>query len=149
MLTEMELKVLLPFTKDTPVIRTDFQDDASWKSICDLIRQPRNETEQDFYAYVDFIENPNFRDRSEQELLAMVPRDYWHTFLFIVDKAASQTPDFPVLVMDLSSEPGRTFRAIPSEIQGIQNNLSIANMDFYEFADNADQDGVFRGFKRP
>ncbi|HLF89873.1 MAG TPA: hypothetical protein VI451_13065 [Anaerolineales bacterium] len=43
-------------------------------------------------------------------------------------------------------EYGREFRAIPSQIQGIENNLSIANMDFEEFADSVDEDGVFRGF---
>jgi hypothetical protein len=48
--------------------------------------------------------------------------------------------------MDLCNRRGRTFRAIPSQIQGIENNLSIANMDFYEFADWVDEDGVFRGF---
>jgi hypothetical protein len=31
-------------------------------------------------------------------------------------------------------------------IQSIQNNLSIANMDFEEFANSVDDDGVFRGF---
>jgi hypothetical protein len=30
---------------------------------------------------------------------------------------------------------------------GVGNNLSLANMDFHEFADNADPDGVFRGFR--
>ena len=43
-------------------------------------------------------------------------------------------------------EPGRTFRVIPSEMWSVENNLSIANMDFAEFADAVDEDGVFRGF---
>ena len=43
-------------------------------------------------------------------------------------------------------EPGRAFRAIPSEVEPIVANLAIANMDFSEFADYADEDGVFRGF---
>jgi hypothetical protein len=30
---------------------------------------------------------------------------------------------------------------------GVENNLSVANMDFHEFADNVEDDGVFRGFK--
>jgi uncharacterized protein DUF6924 len=38
------------------------------------------------------------------------------------------------------------FRAIPSQIQGIENNLSIANMDFEGFAEAVNEDGVFRGF---
>jgi hypothetical protein len=51
-----------------------------------------------------------------------------------------------LLVVDLYAERGREFRAEPSQIQGIENNLSIANMDFAEFADNCDPEGVFRGF---
>ena len=143
----MESEGRLPFTKGTPVVRTDFEDDAAWKAVCNLIRQPVNDAGQDFYAYVDFVESPIFCNRTKEELLAMVPPKYGHSLLFIVDRAATQGPEFSILVMDLRAEPGRTFRAIPSEVQSIENNLSIANMDFREFADNVDQDGVFRGFK--
>jgi hypothetical protein len=38
------------------------------------------------------------------------------------------------------------FRVIPSELWGPENNLSIANLDFDEFANNAGSDGIFRGF---
>jgi hypothetical protein len=55
-------------------------------------------------------------------------------------------PEHPVLVVDLYSEPGRSFRVVPSEMWGVENNLSLANMDFEEFADAVDRDGVFRGF---
>jgi hypothetical protein len=48
--------------------------------------------------------------------------------------------------MDLHREPGRTFRVIPSEVWGIENNLWLANMEFAEFADSVDPDGIFRGF---
>lgn len=141
----------LPDTRNTPVIRTDFEDDAAWKRICDLVRQPIHDrlSGQEFYAYVDFVENPKFRDLSVQELLAIVPQGYGHSFVFVVDRESMQQPEFPILVVDLYSEPGRTFRTIPSEAQGIENNLSIANMGFYEFADEVDGDGVFRGFKDP
>jgi len=46
----------------------------------------------------------------------------------------------------LYEEYGREFCAIPSQIQGIETNLTIANMDFEEFADSVGADGVFRGF---
>ncbi len=52
----------------------------------------------------------------------------------------------PVLVLDLESEPGQTFRAIPSQMSAVENNLSIANMDFEEFGDATDPDGIFRVF---
>jgi len=40
----------------------------------------------------------------------------------------------------------REFRAIPSQIQAIENNLSEANMGFEEFAEAVAKGGVFRGF---
>jgi len=42
---------------------------------------------------------------------------------------------------------GRVFRCAIPEIASIEANLSIANMDYHEFADNTDPDGVFRGFR--
>jgi hypothetical protein len=51
-----------------------------------------------------------------------------------------------VLVIDLREDRGRHFRAVTSHVHSIENNLSIANMDFFEFADNVEIDGVFRGF---
>ena len=40
---------------------------------------------------------------------------------------------------------GRTFRVIPSAIWAVQNNLVIGNMDWEDFSDSLDADGVFRG----
>jgi hypothetical protein len=64
----------------------------------------------------------------------------------IVDDATVRWPEHPILVVDLWHEPGRGFRAVPAAVQSIENNLSIANMDFGEFADAVDEDGIFRGF---
>jgi hypothetical protein len=50
---------------------------------------------------------------------------------------------------ELSGQVGRTFRSIPSEVESIVANLSLANMDFAEFADNANPDGIFCGDPRP
>jgi hypothetical protein len=54
-----------------------------------------------------------------------------------------------VLVLDAQDNPGRTFRVTATESWGVENNLSISNMDFFEFADAVDDDGVFRGFPAP
>ena len=70
-----------------------------------------------------------------------------HTFLFIADKQTFTHPDNPILVIDLMEVwEENTFRATPETLQGIENNLSIANMDFSEFAENVDSDGIFRRF---
>lgn len=54
--------------------------------------------------------------------------------------------DHPLLTVDLYDGSGHEFRAIPSQIQTTENNLSIADMDFDEFAESGDESVVFRGF---
>jgi hypothetical protein len=139
-----EIRVL-PANEDPPVIRTDFDNQPAWDTICELIRKPVHEDGQQFFAYVEFVDDPAFRDLTVEELIACVPEAYPHTFIFVVDKATTESPEFPILVVDLHDEPDPAFRAIPSAIQVIQNNLSISNMHFSEFADDVDEDGVFRG----
>jgi hypothetical protein len=139
----------LPKTANPLVIRTDFENRQAWEAICGLIRAPVHEGSYRFYANVDFLEGAEFRNLSKEDLLARVPREYDHSFLLVVDRTAIVRPDFPILVVDLYTDRGRSFRAIPSQIQGIENNLAIANMDFADFADAVDKDGVFRGFPRP
>jgi hypothetical protein len=77
---------------------------------------------------------------------ALVPKGSEHSFVFLVDQIALTHPEHPILVVDLSDEPGRTFRVIPAEMWSVENNLAIANMDFDEFAERVDKDGIFRGF---
>ena len=139
---------MLPKTNDAAVIRTEFENQQIWETICELIRAPVREGREDFYAYVEFVDDGEFRNLTKEQLLERVPSDYEHSFLLVVDSVATQHPDFPILVVDLYHDRGRSFRAVPSQIQGIENNLSISNMDFFEFADNAGEDGVFRGFPR-
>jgi hypothetical protein len=140
---------MLPKTDDAPVIRVDFDNHDAWKTICGLIRAPVREGRAEFYAYVTFVEKIEFRNLTPEQLLERVPDDYHRSFLLVVDRTATQQSEFPILVIDLFQERGRTFRAIPSQIQGIENNLSIANMGFDDFADNVDPEGVFRGFPGP
>ena len=128
------------------VIRTDFENEQAWKAVCELIRAPVRDGEDEFYAYVEFLEESDYRNLTKEELLAIVPRGYNYSFFFVVDRAAIANPDFAILVVDLHEPLGRCFRAIPSEIQGIENNLSLANMDFEEFAEAVNKDGIFRGF---
>jgi hypothetical protein len=139
---------MFPKTANPLVIRTDFENQQAWDAICGLIRAPVQEGSDTFLAFVEFLEATEYRNISTDELLQTLPPDYNHTFLFIVDGACISNPDFPILVVDLYESRGRSFRAIPSQIQSIENNLSIANMDFEEFAESVDKDGIFRGFPR-
>ncbi len=92
------------------------------------------------------MSDPAFKGLLAEELLPLFRENYPHSFVFVVDGIALSYPEHPVLVMDLYAERGRTFRVVPSEMWGIENNLSIANMDFAEFANAVDPDGIFRGF---
>ncbi|MGA2880469.1 MAG: hypothetical protein ABSG13_16095 [Bryobacteraceae bacterium] len=120
---------------------------GSWA--CQLIGAPVPAVDGPFYAYVEFLDDTDFLNLNKEELLAPVPHGYKHTFFFVVDGVAMSHPDFPILVVDLDSDRGRSFRAVPVQIQSIENNLSIANMRFQEFADSVDHDGIFRGFPTP
>ena len=69
-----------------------------------------------------------------------------HLFIFVVDSLTIAHPEHPLLVVDLYGGSPSAFRAVPSAIGAIETNLSLANMDFREFAESADTDGIFRGF---
>jgi hypothetical protein len=141
---------LLPKTNCPLVIRTDFDNQRAWKKICKLISAPvPSPVDEPFYAYVQFLDDKDFGGLSTEDLLARVPTDYKHSFLLVVDRATIAHPEFPILVVQLRGNRGRQFRAIPAAIQSIENNLSIANMDFFEFANAVGSDGIFRGFPAP
>jgi hypothetical protein len=139
----------LPKTVNPLVIRTDFENQRRWKTICKMIRAPVPAPGDTFYAYVEFLDDAGFRGLGKDELLERLPNDYNHSFLFVVDRTAIAHPEFPVLVVDLRADRGRSFRAIPSAIQSIENNPSLANMRFFEFASAVDKDEIFRGFPGP
>lgn len=132
----------LPETRDSLVLRTDFSDERAWAGICAEIEAPA----EGFRAYVSFVSDPDFAGLGADELTTLGRRGPWRSFMFVVDRQALTDPEHPILVLDLIDEPGRTFRVIPRKMWSVQNNLSIANMDFLDFAEDTDADGVFRGF---
>jgi hypothetical protein len=133
---------LLPDTNDSLVLRTDFSDEAAWARLCQEIEAPVGP----FRAYVSFLSDPAFEGLGNDELTSLGRRGPYRSHMFVVDQVTMTDREHPILVLDLVDEPGRTFRVVPHEMQSVQNNLAIANMDFFEFAESVDPDGVFRGF---
>ena len=133
---------MIPETENSLAVRTDFSDDAAWELVCQAIQAPVG----DFRAYVDFISDRDYEGLTSEGLLPLFSECPSRTFAFLIDRVALSHPEHPILVVDLRAEPGRTFRVIPSVVHSVESNLSIANIDFVEFADAADTDGVFRGF---
>lgn len=138
------LRPRLPESECSLVIRTDFSDEAAWERICDLIQQPR--TDEGFQASVECISDPSCSRLTPHGVASVLPSDSERTFVFLVDTRAVTDPEHPVLVVDLLEDPGRSFRVIPAEAWGVENNLRLANMDFADFAESVDEDHVFRGF---
>jgi hypothetical protein len=135
---------IIPETDETLVLRSDFSDDSAWEAICSAVQEPVGI----FRANVDILSDPNYEGITTEQILDFIPTNYEHSIIFIVDSVAISNPENPILVVDLYDDPGQSFRVIPSEIWGIENNLSLANVDFSEFAIAVDQDGIFRGFPR-
>ena len=67
-------------------------------------------------------------------------------YLFVADSTTLADEGHPLLAVDLNTEPGRTFRVPVQLYADVSTNLSIANMDFAEFADAVDATGTYRGF---
>jgi hypothetical protein len=138
--------VKLPEPDQSLLLRTDFSDDAAWTALCDAVRAP---SEEGFQAGVPCISDLACNGLTVEQLMNELQKSGDRTFAFVADRTALTVRGWPVLVVDLYDQPGRTFRVIAREMWGVENNLSIANMDFSEFADNVDPDGVFRGFPKP
>jgi hypothetical protein len=134
---------MLPRTEDTPVLRTDFSDRKAWDAVRVAVEAPK---EHDFRAYVTFVDDPVYRGLTPEQVVELEDEDFPHAIVVLADEAALASPEMPLLVVDLVDEPGQTLRVVAEKLFSIENNLSIANMDFSEFADAAAPDGVFRGF---
>lgn len=136
----------IPRTENALVLRTDFSNDLIWKAICEEIQRPVGIFH--FRANVEFLDDAQYASITKEQLLELIPSNYDHSFIVIADQTAISHPDRPLLVVDLYEGSGNEFRAIPPQMQSIENNLSIANMDFEEFAEAVDADGIFRGLSK-
>lgn len=121
------------------VIRTFSTDPATWSDLCGAILA-------EFEEEVHFIIDPALDGIAQEELLQQLPTKSCHSFVFIADEATYGSIERSLLVLDLWEEPGRTFRVVLSQMPDVHANLWLANMDFTEFAESVDLDGVFRGF---
>ncbi|MGW7409372.1 DUF6924 domain-containing protein [Streptomyces sp. NPDC054833] len=133
--------IQLPDSTDALVVRTDFSSPPSWERLQAVLATP---TEDGFLAYVDFVDDARFTGLTCEQALTLVPSDYQHPLLVLADTTTLSSPELPLLVVDLREVRGRAIRVIATALWGIENNLSISNMYFEEFAAIVDKDGVLR-----
>ncbi len=153
---------------NAPLVRTDFSDDRGWQAICAAVRKATPEDQEAFNAlvaansamgqdigkagelppFVDAVENPQFAGLTIDELLALIAEESNHGRLYVVDRFSISHPEHPIRVVDVHGRRGRTFRAVPSQIYGIEANLSTSNMEWEAFTEHLEEDGIFRGFSK-
>lgn len=143
----------------TLLVRTDFANDDAWDQARD---EATREYEPDgFRAYIEPVSDPRWAGATWEAVKAAAPvGEDGPCLLFIADSITLASPEHPILVVDLDDKilsvaefpdiADRTpFRCIPSELWAVENNLSISNMDWEDFASEVGDDGVFRGFEPP
>ena len=133
----------IPAAGGTPLIRTDFSDEAAWRAVA---RAAGAENEDGFQAQLAIVDDPAFDGMAAEQVARLAASGTRHACLFVADATTMTHDEHPLLSLDLRPV-GRSFRVVPSALWGVENNLAIANMDFEEFADAVDADGIFRDFR--
>ncbi|MFC3456142.1 DUF6924 domain-containing protein [Amycolatopsis speibonae] len=142
----------LPDGDGALLVRTDFDHQPVWDDLCDLIRKYLPEG---LLANLRLIDDSSYEGATAEELLNLVPDDAGYPYIAIADAVTAEPVERPqdrsLLIVDNDyydeeeeEEKGGTFRALVSELPSIDANLSIANMSFADYAEEADDDGVFR-----
>jgi hypothetical protein len=133
----------LPSSGLSLLVRTDFTDDASWQRVRETALA---ESVDGFRAGVRVIDERAYDGASWEDLRdAAMAGGETAAVLFVADRAALGA-DHPIQVVDLSGRSRAPFRCVARELWSVENNLNIANLDWEEFADKADANGVFNGF---
>ncbi|MEU6731536.1 hypothetical protein ABZ917_48195 [Nonomuraea wenchangensis] len=137
---------MLPKTDALLVVRTDFSDQERWQVVRDSLGDiDKDGWADEFSGQVHVVEDPAYQGLTAEQIAALLPDGYGDPILVIADKVTVESQEMPFLVILLEYIWG--MRVIAPELPGIHANLSIGNMDFGEYAESADADGVFRGFR--
>ena len=123
------------------LIRTDFSDDEAWSRL--LRDAARPSSPEGFMASFVPISDRAYEGLSADELAGLAGDAF---FVYAADRSSMYGSERTLLVVDRLHDRGRWFRVILEKAWAVENNLSLFNMDFFEFADAVDDDGVFRGF---
>lgn len=131
----------LPPTENALLVRTDFSNQSAWKRLIADAQEPL-----DLFTFnMEIVDDRANSGATAAQIMTALPAEYPHSFIVLADNKSMSEPGFPLLVVDVTGDAGRRFRAIASQIACIDNNLSIGNMDFAEFAESVDETGTFRG----
>jgi hypothetical protein len=136
----------MPFTlpsgdDSTPLLRSDPTRPDRWTALLARIATPNA---YGFLPYVTVLEDPALIGLTEEQIRDLPRVTSAERFVLIADELTLSDDDFPILVVDLSGENRPSFRVTAACLWSVQNNLSLANMDWEEFSESTDAAGVYR-----
>ncbi len=134
--------ILIPTTEDVLVLRTDFSNEREWEKLCAEILTP--DPEYGFQAYVEFLSDRKFENLNSTQIIDLLPEDYAHPIIFVIDTYSLESDESPVLCIDLCEQKGTEMRVLPKVMWAVENNLSIANSEFSSFLESTDENGIIR-----
>lgn len=153
----------LPQSDQTLLIRTDFSNEEVWDKVRSAalvpgpdfqgamgliseVREAVGEPLDEIETNLHIVDDRDYAGATVEQLLEALDDSAHQAILIVADQTAIRDAEHPVLIVDLFTERGRAFRALPSCVFEIESNLSIGNMDWEEFVNGVDDNGVYRGF---
>ncbi|MGW8884617.1 DUF6924 domain-containing protein [Streptomyces sp. NPDC055749] len=147
---------------DALIIRTDYRDEVAWQAVVADLAQPWG-GDSKFEPSVHLVDDPAWADLTPDEVLKEARQDENLSVVFLADRVTMHSADHALLALDIAEEEDldpmyyqelidsrlpREFRTVPAGVHDVHANLSIANMDFAEFAEAAfaDPDRIYRPF---
>jgi hypothetical protein len=124
-------------TDFSPLLRTDFTDDAAWRALLEEIEQ----------SWLTVMADRAHEGLSVPELLALVPDGSRYPTLVVADRETFAAEERTLLLIDVQEEPGRTLRvAVPDAFASVLGNLAIQNQSFDDYLESGflGEDGVYR-----
>ncbi|CAM5276777.1 hypothetical protein SAVIM338S_00070 [Streptomyces avidinii] len=128
------------------IVRIDYADEQAWQAVAAALMQPWGDRAYD--AQVCFVNDPVWAGATADEVLRAVSADEELSVVFLADQVTMGSAHQALLaVTTIPREEyerfeeyegirafGSEFRTTPAGVHDIHANLSIANMDFEEFA---------------
>jgi hypothetical protein len=129
------------------LVRTWFGDETAWRQLQAVIDEGSDEG---FSANVEYVDDRTWDGFSVTALEAVHPnRESGWDVMYVADQRAVTEPAHPLLVVRVGSTVDAPFRCRADLLYEIDANLSLANLDWDDFASDMDESGVYGGVEDP
>ena len=129
----------IPSTDSIAIIGTGFGSNETWEQFLEQV-----EAWQSFEFSI--VDDPEFSGLQPNSAMTRLPSEYPHGVVFLADAQTFADAESPLMAIDVKA-PGENIRITLEASEGLAANIDVANMEFEAWAQNVDEDGVFREFK--